>query len=1538
MENHVKDLDEQVLILKQQLQDYEIHKDKMDNKLSDKKKELQECEKKMNNLETKIKHLKDTIKDKENCIESKCNKLEKKENQIKELLVEIDTVKKAKTMIELILNKTNMEIEALHEENQKSVHDLLITIEGYKNSEELFHKNIMDLQNDVKQMKDNLENKTEIITFYENKAAEYYQTIGIQEEQLKSLYQEKIILQSHLKDMTTKTNTQEKMFNNKQRDMENTLEYHLDELKDVKNTVSKLEEILCCKQNEVDQQNELINYQKNVTETLQSDKCIQEINIKNLNSVLDQKSIENNDLKEKIQELTSNISTLKEQLNATLNQKSVLEENVKTYELQIKKTNKEFYCQINDMKNILGSQSNEINRYKIDLEKLKEALTEKQNDFNKQLIISNEQIETISHLRLEKYELEEKLKSSGQIVLNKEYELKLLEDRLNQNTLKIKDLSEKVILNVTENNFLTQSLNMINMSLINMQEDFNKQLLSMKTKLQLYDNNICAQTEKLLKLKNYLLVKINELNNQIEMTNKQKDYIASLETEKQDLFKKIKAFDKCLLDKNTEITNFEKKLEDHHSTITDLKEQLLAVSKEKVTIETNLNTTAEQLKNSEKQFTEQINNILVQLSGREEEIIKLKKQSTEIENMFENKKKELQEQVELTHKQYEIVKHITLEKNILEKQVLSTNEHSINNLAEIKSLKDKLDEFKSAILKLEKKLENVLKEKISFETKLKDTVNEKEIINQEFHEQMQSIKNRLEDIIQENNDLKNNLIDLNTKQIKFQHVTEENNTLKEAVDNAKNQYISLQDKLKDFNDCLLKKEEHLNLLETQNSEYSTVNENLKKQIGEVKQALNKKHVELENQIQWCNEQRETIVKLNKEKEYHCNHIKNLESSLSHKEYEFNLCEGKLYDCSNTINNLEKKIDIMKNEKSSLELQLNEITSQLIDKTQNLNLQLELQERKFVDIHEKLVYEQSKFQKQIELSNEQIKTISLLTTEKDIFLEKISKLQESLNENECSLKSLQEQLNDYKEKYEELQSLIMDLSFELDGNKTKLTNMHQESRQKLMNMQIKFTEIQAQLNKKQIDFDDYISKYNCQIETNALLTTERDNLVKETSVLKSILLNKDNVIATNQKKLLEYEELNNEINIEKDAFKKELKQTNEQLEITLQGLTQQLEENEIKLYDLQEQLNCKHMNLQLQKKETEKQIALISNLTLEKNNLINETNAIKNCLLEKDNTLASNHIKLINYESQLEELHSQKSILESDLNETKLQLDHIRHDSIQKQKTSNDKLKEVQELLSKVQADLNNQKKYSNEQVETINALISEKNNLIVETNKLKECLTQKEESALTLNQNKEDECKHVLLMFELNELKNQLNYLQQESAQRIIEMDKHVCDVHKQLSLKQSEIKKQIELKNDSLVDIYRQIHNLKTIKNELELILKKEKTVFETCLETYSINCCNNKPIIDDHENSLMEVITSAHTFIEQNSIQIALVENSNDYSIIERLKHLFDALKMFIININTQGNKHAVIHTNTDYTSNDAYAELLATSNKYVICIYLD
>jgi len=244
----------------------------------------------------------------------------------------------------------------------------------------------------------------------------------------------------------------------------------------------------------------------------------------------------------------------------------------------------------------------------------------------------------------------------------------------------------------------------------------------------------------------------------------------------------------------------------------------------------------------------------------------------------------------------------------------------------------------------------------------------------------------------ENNNLKKCLTDLknqfDTQQKQFKLATDENNTLREKNNYTENQYINLQSKLKELSDHLLKNEEHIHLLDTQKSEYSNENKNLEKQVIELKHMLNQKHIEFENQIQKCNEQREKIVKIYHENECLDNKIKNLQDTLSHKEYKFNLCEGKLFDCSNTINNLENKLDEIKNEKLSLELLYNEAITQ----QDHQILKLEIKENTLVDVQEKLRYEQSESKKQIDHLNEQIKQIPSLNIEKDTLLEETYKLQ------------------------------------------------------------------------------------------------------------------------------------------------------------------------------------------------------------------------------------------------------------------------------------------------------------------------------------------------------------------------------------------------------------------------------------------------------------------------------------------------------------------------------------------------------------------
>lgn len=1513
---------DQIATLKRQLHDCETDKTKLANKFSDKKKELQECQKKNTNLETKVKHLKDSIKDKENCIESMCSKLNKEENQIKKLSVELDSVKKSKLMIDLILSKTNAEIEILHEENNKYVNNLLASIEDGKNAIQSSQKIIEDLENNLKTIQDDLGNKEQIIIFYEEKTAENYQVINHQEEQLKIMYEEKIMLESHLKKIKTEMESQQKVLGDKNHEMEICLEYYLDELKDVKTTKTNMEEILHCKQNEIDRQVELITYQKNLIETLQSEKCRREIDINDLNDRLQLKTTENINLEEKIMELTSNLNKLKKEHNVVLNDKTMLEENK---EMQIKKLSEEFQQQSSDMKKVLEKRNHEINRLKFDICKLKENLEMKQDNLNDQLYISNKHIETVCQLRLEICELVNTIKSTNQDLITKENEVKSMNEKLKQNTEDIKGLTKKVDLKISENQFLNKTLCLVTSSMNDMQNNFDKSLISIKSPLELYNEKIDIQTNKLNKLESYLLSKKSELQTQIDLNNKQKEHFLVLETEKLDFLEKLKVSDELLLSKNTEVENLEKELQHYHLIVKNLEEKLGIMSIEKVIIETNLNETAEQLKKSQELSTEQINNHLTQLSNCEKEILHLKSLSLDLENMLEKKQKELNEQLEVTLKQSEVLKSNELEKEILEKQVAT----GINAQARIESLIEELNEYKSTIEKLEKNLNDSKMEKNSMETRLKNIIKEKESTNQEFNEHIKDVQNCL-------TELKN---DLNNKQIQFEHAFEENIKLKESFEHTENQCISLKNELAMLNNCILKKDENLKELKTQNSEYSISNDNLEKQVIQMKQNLNDKHSELENQIKWCNEQRETIVQLNCEKESLCDKVKNLEETLSHKEYEFNLCEGKLYDCSNTINSLEIKIEEMKGENSSLKLHFNETVLKLTNENKELTQHLEVECQNVLQIQEKIILIQGELDKHIEQSNEQIKTITLLNVEKDSLLKEINKLQECLNEKQNSLDSLQKMSNDYKKEYEELITLKMNLESEIDLVKTQLINVQQDSKLQLVDIENKYAQVKEQLKEKQNEIDEYIIKYNCQIETIAVLTSERDNLINETNSLKNTVSNNDSIIEANQIKLLEYEKLNIDMKEKNVGLELELKQMNTQLDTTHQDLTHQIEEKDKNISDLLQKLNSEHISLETQLKEASERVEVISILTSEKDNLINERNSLQNQLLEKEDTLTSNHIKLINFETQLEELQTQKKCLESKLYDLNIESDKIQHDLTEKLETTKTKLQEVEEQLIKLQVDFEKQNQYSNVQTELINTLTSEKNNLISETSRLKDCLAQTNSAMSSIEeklenkneQNTKIECLNTSLMLELNQLKDQLNNLRQESSKQIIEMDKKLCEAQEQIIHKQHEIKKQIILKDDSLTDIYQKINDLKSKKNELELLFKKEKTDFENCLETcsnYSLNNIKHQPVLDEHQDSLMEVICSADTFIEQNGIQLVKVDNYDEYSIIEKLKKLFEALKMFIININTQGNERAIKHSNID-----EFAELLSKSNKYVV-----
>ncbi|XP_025202114.1 putative leucine-rich repeat-containing protein DDB_G0290503 isoform X2 [Melanaphis sacchari] len=1424
-EIHVKELNDKIIILEKKLNDYETHKDELIDQFTNKKKELQECQKKKNNLESKIKHLKDTIKDNENHIESLCSKLDKREKQIEMLSVEMDSVKKSKTMIELILSKTNTEIEAIHEEYDEKVKKFQSTIEEYKNSENLSHQNLIDLENNLKNVQDNLANKEHIIIFYEEKMAENYQIIGTQEEQLKTMYQEKLLLESHLKNVKVEIETQQKNFNDKNHEMENYLEYYLDELKDIKNEKTKIEEILHCKKNEIDQQLELINYQKDIIKTLQSEQCSQQLIINDLNEVLQQKSSENKDLSAKVLETTSDLNKLNEKLSVALADNDIIETNLKKNELQMKTLKEEFQCQINDMKNVLENQNNQ---YIKKVEKLQDNLDKKQNDFNEQLIVCNKLTETISQLQVEKKELEEKLKLSNLDLNQKQIQFEQItkeNNKLKQNV----DYIENQCLD------LQHKLNDLNNIILKKEEDI--KLL----KVDISENSVLKESlqKQVIEVQQVLNNKNIELEDQIQQYNEQREAIIKLNLEKECLNDKIINLEESLTHNEYKFNLCEGKLYDCSNTVDDLEKKINEIKNEKSFLELELKETITKLSKANQDLTLQLEINETNLLNTQEKLIL--------------EQDELKKEIEKSNEQIKTISILNAENVRLEEETNKLQKCLNINDDTIKSLQEKV-----------LACENQYEELQTLKTNLVSELSEKQLKLVNLH---QESKQQLDDMNIKYNEVQEKY---NNKQIELDefftrynclmktvtHLTTERDNLINKTDTLENNLLNKDIIITTNQEKLLEYEEMNNKILTEKTAMEVdLNLRLKEmetKLADLQEELNLMHLSLETREKEIDQHLKTIFSLTSDKDNLINETKTLKDCLLEKEKILSLNDTKFIGFETQLSELQSL-------KNFLETELNDTKTQLHNIQHNLTQTLEVKNKQLQDVEEKHI-------------------------------------------------NLQEELDKQNKK--------------LNENQLKLINLHQESEQQLDDMNIRYNGVQEKCNNKQIELDEFITRFNCLMKTVIHLTTERDNLINKTDMLENTLLNKDIIITTNQEKLLEYEEINNKIITEKTVMEVDL--------------TQRLKEMETKLADLQEELNLMHLSLETREKEIDQHLNTIFSLTSDKDNLISETKALKDCLLEKEKTLSLNDTKLIGFETQLNELQSLKNFLEAELKDTKTQLLNIQHNLTQKLEVTNKQLQDVEEKHINLQEELDKQNKCSIEQIEKINSLMCEKNNLINETNNLKEYLVQNEtDLELTQNklqdydkQNKEIESRNTSLLIELNQLKCQFNNLHQESTEEIDKINKKKLEAQEQINLKQTEMNEHIKLKNDLIIDIYKKINYLKCMKIEMESMLKKERKNFETCFETclnYSFNHVNNKPKVDHHD-SLIEVITSADTFIEQNGIQLARVENYDEYFIIEKVKKIFEALKMFIISLKSQGNEQTINDTSNE--SNETYTELLALS----------
>lgn len=249
------------------------------------------------------------------------------------------------------------------------------------------------------------------------------------------------------------------------------------------------------------------------------------------------------------------------------------------------------------------------------------------------------------------------------------------------------------------------------------------------------------------------------------------------------------------------------------------------------------------------------------------------------------------------------------------------------------------------------------------------------------------------------------------------------------------------------------------------------------------------------------------------------------------------------------------------------------------------------------------------------------------------------------------------------------------------------------------------------------------------EIIALLTLEKDNLINETNMLNSKLLNKDNVIASNSVKFLEYEDQNNKIISEKVALETELNKTINQLESTRQDFetqleefrtkkcclkselsetieqldtiqndrTQQLEVTQNKLQEVQEQIIKLQVDLEEQIKYSSEQVETINTLTNEKCKLVDEINILKEHLFQNENALN----KLNDCDKYNKEIVLKNASLKLELNQLKCLLNNLRQEIREQFIEMNKMLCEAQEDFGNKQFEIKNQIKLKNDSLTDI---------------------------------------------------------------------------------------------------------------------------------------------------------------------------------------------------------------------------------------------
>ena len=550
--------------------------------------------------------------------------------------------------------------------------------------------------------------------------------------------------------------------------------------------------------------------------------------------------------------------------------------------------------------------------------------------------------------------------------------------------------------------------------------------------------------------------------------------------------------------------------------------------------------------------------------------------------------------------------------------------------------------------------------------------------------------------------------------------------------------------------------------------------------------------------------RETNKKLNEKVSELIEELKNKENNIiSLNEEKINILKKK-GDYENRINGMTKLINKLKNELDNKNLSIDNNDNKIILLQNELNNVSQLNNQSNNNLS-KLINENDQLKNQIQSLKDNYTNISLNNEE---LLNKISKLEK---ENEEKINKInQENIN----KINELQSEISENnknSIELHNLKIKNQNLNkkilllQQENKKLLEYENINNDLKNEIILKNKNIEEYKIKINNDNNNNQNII---DNLKKD-------IISKNNIIIEQKKNYQELEKENNNIIILKNNIEKSNNIINE-LKNKYEMLSKENEDNKNTIEELNNEINIKNK--------------IIEDNRIQIENDLNENESNKNLIIKLKKEIASTNNLIIEYKLKIENLSSKEKTSQNKINNLENELlsknnmindfkinneqilrenNNYKNTIIDLEKKNKDNINNIEIMKNELNNYKNNYLKIQELNQELLNKIENIKENNIIEINKYKEIISQKEK--------------------ELTSIKG--DYINsKQSLEKILELQKKITELkieNNQLLLKIQDYKNN---RNDS--DIISNNENLTNLSFSFKGGNNKIKSAYQALIE----------------------------------------------------------------------------------------------------------